>query len=105
MAFISLAKSSQIKDNAILRCDAAGESYLVVRCEGEIHILENRCGHMEVPLDDGDLKEGTIRCSVHGIRFDLKTGHVTNRPWEDCRSIATYKVVMEGEDIGLILPD
>jgi vanillate O-demethylase monooxygenase subunit len=36
---------------------------------GALNAIEDRCPHREMPLSQGRLENGTIRCSYHGLRF------------------------------------
>lgn len=57
------------------RCvEVAGHNLLLVCTEGELFLIENRCPHMDWPLDSGEIKNRTIVCAKHRIQFDLRTG-------------------------------
>ena len=49
-----------------------GQSYLVQKSQGRITVAENRCPHRGFRLADCGGK-GSIRCKLHGQRFDFKT--------------------------------
>jgi nitrite reductase/ring-hydroxylating ferredoxin subunit len=66
---------------------------LLVRHQGRLHCIENKCGHFGVPLADGRVVDGTIVCRQHGISFSLASGEVVNRPWENCDKVRVYPVV------------
>jgi nitrite reductase/ring-hydroxylating ferredoxin subunit/uncharacterized membrane protein len=59
----------------------AGELPLViVRRNGTIHALADRCAHRGGPLHEGDLEGDCIACPWHGTRFRLEDGSVERGP-------------------------
>lgn len=38
--------------------------------DGEVHALEDRCCHRDLPLSYGTVEEGGVRCGYHGMLFD-----------------------------------
>ena len=81
----------------------AGYSLLLLQEDDTPHLIENRCGHFGVPLDTGELENGTIVCSQHGISFDLKTGEVSNRPYEDADPIKVFDIIYQDGNLGVML--
>ncbi len=73
------------------------EGLLVTRYQGQLYCLENKCGHFGVPLDDGEVVDGTVVCRMHGISFSLASGEVINRPWENCDRVQVYPVTETAE--------
>jgi 3-phenylpropionate/trans-cinnamate dioxygenase ferredoxin component len=57
-----------------------GRELLLCRDEEQVYAIENRCSHMDAPLDCGRVKWGWIACPAHGARFDLATGEAVGRP-------------------------
>jgi nitrite reductase/ring-hydroxylating ferredoxin subunit/uncharacterized membrane protein len=53
---------------------------LVVRLDGSIVAVHDRCSHRGCPLSDGTLDGDTIQCACHGSRFNLRDGHVERGP-------------------------
>lgn len=59
----------------------AGEhEVLLVRVDGQIVGLANRCSHAGWPIADGDVEDGCITCPYHGSVFSLRDGHVVRGP-------------------------
>lgn len=46
----------------------------VVKLDGELYALADRCPHRGVPLSDGFLDGATVGCRSHGLRFNVRTG-------------------------------
>ena len=57
-----------------------GVAVLVVRVDGEFFAVRNACGDGPLPLDYSTLDGTELRCSWHGCRYDVRTGHRLDRP-------------------------
>jgi nitrite reductase/ring-hydroxylating ferredoxin subunit/uncharacterized membrane protein len=63
------------------RCvEAGGAAVMVVRREGALYALSNRCSHRGGPLHEGELGDGTITCPWHSSVFDLRDGALVHGP-------------------------
>jgi len=78
-------------------------SLLLIIHHGQYHVIENKCGHFGVPLSNGLIDGNEIICSQHGISFDLDTGKVVNRPYENCDPIKIIPVNKSGNMLYLEL--
>jgi nitrite reductase/ring-hydroxylating ferredoxin subunit/uncharacterized membrane protein len=58
----------------------AGVDVLLVRRDGRIFALADRCAHRGGPLHEGELEDGCITCPLHGSRFRLEDGSVDRGP-------------------------
>jgi 3-phenylpropionate/trans-cinnamate dioxygenase ferredoxin subunit len=77
---------------------ADGTPVCLVRHEGAVHALHDRCPHAEFSLSSGELlPDGTVQCLWHGARFDCRTGAVRQGPATD--DVVTYEVRVEDERI------
>ncbi len=101
MAFERVCALSDIGEPGSLRVELDALDLAVVRFEGEVFAIEDRCSHQDVPLTEGDVEEfkgaPTIECSLHGSCFDLRTGEPTNLPATE--PVPVYPVRVEGEDV------
>ena len=57
---------------------------VIVRLDGNVVCLEDRCPHRNVPLSDGFVEKEHIRCGYHGWTFDAQ-GVVTKIPGCTCK--------------------
>ncbi|MCU1600578.1 MAG: putative dioxygenase [Frankiales bacterium] len=80
-----------------LKVVLGGIDICVARSEGEVFAISDTCSHADVSLSEGDVEEGTVECWLHGSRFDLRTGKPTCLP--AVKAVATYPVVIEGDDV------
>lgn len=75
---------------APLCLELQGREIVLVRYDGELRALENRCPHTGGPLALGRCADGAISCPWHGARFDLKTGDCLSGP--SPRGVQTLEV-------------
>jgi 3-phenylpropionate/trans-cinnamate dioxygenase ferredoxin component len=52
----------------------------VVKQGDEVFAIQDLCSHAEVALSEGDVRDCTIECWLHGSTFDLRTGAPTTLP-------------------------
>ena len=101
MAFERVCALSEVPESGALRVELADIDVAVVRFEGQLYALEDRCSHADVPLSEGDVEQfhgaPTIECFLHGSCFDLRTGEPTNLPATE--PVDVYPVRVEGEDV------
>ncbi len=74
MAFVSVAKVSELPDGRG-RCVQIGDVEVgIFRVGDAVHALENACPHAGAPLSEGWLQGPIVNCPLHGWRFDVRTG-------------------------------
>jgi phenylpropionate dioxygenase-like ring-hydroxylating dioxygenase large terminal subunit len=92
-----LASLKSLKDKP-LKVKLLGEPLVIVRLDERVICLEDRCPHRNVPLSDGFVEAGHIRCGYHGWTFDA-CGDVSKIPGCACTeekiAIETYRVCVE----------
>ena len=78
---------------------------LLLQVGDQRYLIEARCPHQGHALESAPVDSGCIQCPLHQYRFDLVTGVVTSATKEACRSLKTFELVYEGNEVGLLLPD
>jgi nitrite reductase/ring-hydroxylating ferredoxin subunit len=68
---IKLAELPEGAKRAVIVGDA---EILLVRFDGAVHAMGNRCGHMNASLAEGTLEGKVLTCAFHSARFDVTTG-------------------------------
>jgi nitrite reductase/ring-hydroxylating ferredoxin subunit/uncharacterized membrane protein len=53
---------------------------VIIKRNGSIHALADRCAHRGGKLHEGDLEDDCIACPLHGTRFRLEDGAVQRGP-------------------------
>lgn len=87
---IKLIELSALPQNDSISIEYNGIRLLVIHADGQLHVIEDRCGHFGVSLKNGHVANGQIRCPTHGARFDLSSGELCNDLFEQCDPINVY---------------
>jgi nitrite reductase/ring-hydroxylating ferredoxin subunit len=53
---------------------------LLVRRDGRVYAIHDRCAHRGCLLSEGDLDGNVITCSCHGSQFDIRDGTLLRGP-------------------------
>ncbi|MCW2499726.1 MAG: 3-phenylpropionate/trans-cinnamate dioxygenase ferredoxin component [Frankiales bacterium] len=88
---------NEIPEETARRVVLDGIPICLARSQGEVFAISDICSHADVSLSEGDVEDGTVECWLHGSRFDLRTGQPTSLP--AVKPVATYPVVVEGDDV------
>lgn len=72
--------ASMLADDRPTVARAGDRELLIVRRNGTLHALANRCAHRGGPLHEGDLEGDCVVCPWHGTRFRLEDGSVMRGP-------------------------
>jgi nitrite reductase/ring-hydroxylating ferredoxin subunit len=75
---------------------------LVCNVDGEFFAVRNVCPHQEFGLDNGRLRGSVIECSLHGGRFDVRTGRPVRAPTPN--ALKTYPTRTAGTQLEIELP-
>ncbi|WP_454833193.1 Rieske (2Fe-2S) protein [Pseudomonas veronii] len=73
----TVARTTLVEGGKIV-VEVGGHSILLCRLQGEVLAVQNRCTHAGSRLESGLVEEGSIRCPLHGVRFDLRSGKCLN---------------------------
>ncbi len=71
---------ADIPDNGILAQRYKDQDLLLYRKGDIVSCMNNACAHLGMPLDAGELTEGTLKCSYHGFMYLLQTGECLTVP-------------------------
>ena len=101
--FIPLVNQQELYNGFNKNFEVNGNNFLLIQENNKVYLIENKCGHFGVRLDDARLEENSlIICKQHGISFDLSTGEVINRPWENCDPINIIKFIIKDNMLGFV---
>lgn len=99
MAFVKVAKVSDLSEGKMKLVSADGENVCLIMSGGKFYAVQEYCTHEDGPLNEGFLEDGKVVCPWHQARFDIKTGKVDpDTDWTK-RDLKTYKTKVEGEDV------
>jgi Fe-S cluster biogenesis protein NfuA/nitrite reductase/ring-hydroxylating ferredoxin subunit len=88
----------ELPDGEIVTREVGGHSLLLYRKGPKVSCVENACAHMGMPLDGGELHQGTLRCPHHGFAYRLETGECLTVP--EVR-LLVYEVKVTNASVGV----
>lgn len=92
-AYFAVARTDELKPAQMKRIEVAGRKLLLCNSEGRYFCVDEMCSHEDYSLYLGCIKDGKIKCSLHGSYFDLASGEPTCEPAD--KPIRTYVVKVE----------
>jgi len=95
--FVSVARLGQLPEGGTLRVRIDDHPILLANVEGTVYACDDTCTHEDSSLYLGCLKGALISCTLHGSRFDVRTGEPQEPPASE--PLATYAVKVEGDEI------
>jgi nitrite reductase/ring-hydroxylating ferredoxin subunit len=96
-----VARTAEIPPGSTRCVDVGGRRIAVFNVGGRLYAVDDACTHRGGPLSQGNLEGHRVTCPWHGGRFDLETGNAVGPP--AARSVTTYRVVVEGDQVKLEL--
>ncbi|MBI3343893.1 MAG: NifU family protein [Gammaproteobacteria bacterium] len=78
--WIDAARLDEIPDGSILERELKGRSLLLYRQGTQVSCMDNRCAHLGMALEMGEIVDGVITCPYHGFKYLLETGECLTAP-------------------------
>jgi nitrite reductase/ring-hydroxylating ferredoxin subunit/uncharacterized membrane protein len=88
---------AEVREGEPFVATVAGQDVLLVRQDGAVRALADRCNHRGGPLHRGTLQDGCVTCPWHASRFRLEDGSVDRGPASSPQP--TYDVRVAGDRI------
>ncbi|HVQ76716.1 MAG TPA: Rieske 2Fe-2S domain-containing protein [Candidatus Binatia bacterium] len=85
-----------IAPGRVMAVEVEGQPILMANVGGEFHAVANRCGDTPLPLQFGTLEGSELRCSWHGCRYDVRTGHRLDGGTDPLRVLP---VAVDGDEV------
>ena len=95
--YVAIAAADEPKSAEMERVVVAGRHLLLCNSNGTHYVVDEMCSHEDYSLYLGCIKDGKIKCSLHGSYFDLVTGEPTCDPANE--PIKTYPVKVEAGQV------
>jgi len=95
--FTTVASLAEVPENGMKTVQLNGANLLLVRRDGRVYALEDRCSHEEFPLSAGEVTGDQITCALHGARFDLASG--TPKALPAVLPVRTFECRVEGDEV------
>ena len=96
---IRLCRVDEVPLNEARRFDLNGRRVALYHLPLGFFATDDTCSHAEASLSEGFIEDDTVECPEHGAVFDVKTGEPQTLP--ATRPVATYRVVVEGDEVFL----
>jgi 3-phenylpropionate/trans-cinnamate dioxygenase ferredoxin subunit len=95
---IEAAKLDEIKPGKMKRVAVEGKRHvLLCNVDDEYYAVDDLCTHEDMSLYLGCMKGDLVQCSLHGGKFNVKTGEPAEEPAEV--PLNTYEVVIEDDTV------
>jgi 3-phenylpropionate/trans-cinnamate dioxygenase ferredoxin subunit len=91
--WLDVGDAQALPENKALSVEVEGDPVVIVRCEGTLYAIEDRCTHDHEPLSGGEIEDCELICPRHFARFSLKTGEALSPPAYE--PVRTYQVKEE----------
>ncbi|MER5756756.1 non-heme iron oxygenase ferredoxin subunit [Streptomyces sp. NPDC002088] len=82
-----------LKEDVPRRFEVEGVPVSLVLTGDELFAIHDVCSHSAVSLSEGEVEGCTVKCWLHGSRFDLRTGKPLDPPAP--RPVPVYPVRIE----------
>lgn len=92
-----LCRTDMLKPGQMRQFLVGDKKILLVRTQSGYHAVDELCSHEDYSLALGCIQGEMIKCSLHGSRFDLRTGEPMEEP--ACEPIAVYRLILDGDAI------
>lgn len=97
-----VAVESDLIDDQALAVRLGQLALLLVRHQGALYAIADRCSHADQELVCGIVRNGWISCPAHGARFDLASGEPLTLP--ATTAIATFQARIREGQVEVCLP-
>ena len=78
--FVPVVEEKELEEGKMKRVSVEGTPVLLIKQQGKIFALDNRCPHQACALSGGTLDGLVIVCPCHDWRFSLETSEYEDDP-------------------------
>jgi nitrite reductase/ring-hydroxylating ferredoxin subunit/uncharacterized membrane protein len=75
-----VAEEANVKESEPTLVEAAGVEIMLVRQDGSLYALLDRCAHQGGPLHEGKIEDGCVICPWHASRYRVSDGVALSGP-------------------------
>jgi len=101
--FLPVAEVADIADGDVAAAEICGQALAIYNLGGTFYATEGFCTHGRAHLAEGYVEDGAIECSMHGGKFDIRSGKAVAPP---CRvDLKTFPVIIAGGRILVAIPN
>ena len=98
--WIDVAEEAKLAEGVPKLVSPKGIGILLIKQDGAVYAIRNKCPHMGCPMESGELEDHVITCPCHGWSFDIRSGAFTR---SDRIKVETYPVKVEDGQVAIDL--
>ncbi len=80
LKYIAVASLSRLQAGKTLRINTKIGDILLANVNGKVYAVDDMCTHEDSSLSLGCLKGELVSCTLHGSRFNVRTGQPMDEP-------------------------
>jgi 3-phenylpropionate/trans-cinnamate dioxygenase ferredoxin subunit len=73
-SWVFVMEEKKLQENSITLVLPKGLAVLLIKKDGQIYAISNKCAHMGCGMGGGVLKDYAFQCPCHDWRYDIRTG-------------------------------
>ncbi len=79
-SYVEVAKIDEIAPGKMKHVELDGKEIVVSNVNGKYYAMDDRCGHMNARLSNGNINQNIVTCPFHAAKFDITTGKKVGEP-------------------------
>jgi nitrite reductase/ring-hydroxylating ferredoxin subunit len=79
-SYVEVAKIDEIPPANTKHVELDGKEIVVSNVNGKFYAMDDRCGHMNARLSNGNINQNIVTCPFHAAKFDISTGKKVGEP-------------------------
>jgi nitrite reductase/ring-hydroxylating ferredoxin subunit len=79
-SYVEVAKIDEIPSGNMKHVELNGKEIVVSNVNGKFYAMDERCGHMNARLSNGNISQNIVTCPFHAAKFDISTGKKVGEP-------------------------
>lgn len=96
-SYVRVAALADLPPGRTLRVEPGRRPILLANVAGTVYACDDTCTHEDSSLSLGCLDGELVKCTLHGSRFNVRTGEPREEPAEE--PLRTYPVRVAGADV------
>jgi nitrite reductase/ring-hydroxylating ferredoxin subunit len=79
-SYVEVAKIDEIPPGKMKHVEPDGKEIVVSNVNSKYYAMDDRCGHMNARLSNGNINQNIVTCPFHAAKFDITTGKKVGEP-------------------------
>jgi nitrite reductase/ring-hydroxylating ferredoxin subunit len=79
-SYVEVAKIDEIPPGKMKHVELDAKEIVVSNVNGKYYAMDDRCGHMNARLSNGNINQNIVTCPFHAAKFDITTGKKVGEP-------------------------